>query len=48
VSDPDPAECDPAGRPPRPLLGLWFWLILAISLACVLAGLGVATLGPRL
>ena len=48
MSGPDPAEDDPAGPEPRPLLGLRFWLILAISLACTLAGLGVAVLGPRL
>lgn len=41
---PDP-DADP---PPRPLLGLGFWLILGLSLVCVLAGVAIATLAPRL
>jgi hypothetical protein len=29
-------------------LGLGFWLLIVFALACILAGLGVAKLGPRL
>jgi len=40
--EPDPEP------PPRPLLGPGFWLVLVLSLVCVLAGLALATLAPRL
>jgi hypothetical protein len=46
-SDPG-APGGPDDEPPRPLLGLGFWLFLILCLACVLAGVAVATLGPRL
>jgi hypothetical protein len=45
-SGPDPGSGD--DPPPRPLLGLGFWLILILSLVCVLAGVAIATLAPRL
>ena len=31
----------------KPLLGVTFWAMLALMLLCVLAGVAVATLGPR-
>jgi hypothetical protein len=37
---------DPDGDPPpRPLLGPGFWIVLVLSLVCVLAGVAIATLG---
>ena len=33
-------------RPPR-LMGPWFWIALAFGLACILAGLALARLGPQ-
>ena len=33
-------------RPPR-LLSPWFWLALIFGLACVVAGLALARLGPK-
>ena len=32
---------------PRRLMGLWFWLALMFGLACVVAGLALARLGPK-
>lgn len=32
----------------RPLLGPAFWAVLACAMLCVLAGAGVALLGPKL
>ena len=32
---------------PRPLMGPTFWIMLALGLACVLAGAAVAWLLPR-
>ena len=39
---------DPAEYRPRPLLGVGFWVFVAFGVLCVLAGAGVALLGPRL
>jgi len=39
---------DPADYRPRPLMGLGFWALIAFGVLCVLAGVGVATLAPRL
>ncbi|MFI4965370.1 MAG: COG4223 family protein [Caulobacterales bacterium] len=48
----DPSEIeapkDPAAYRPRPLLGMTFWAMLALMLLCVLAGVAVASFGPRL
>jgi hypothetical protein len=33
---------------PRPLLGIGFWVVMILALACVLGGVAVATLGPTL
>lgn len=47
-----PAEPDLPKNPSeyrrRPLLGLGFWALIAFGVLCVLAGAGVALLGPRL
>ena len=32
---------------PKPLMGRMFWVMLALSVVCVLAGVGVAMLAPR-
>ena len=40
------ADDDPP--PPRALLGVGFWLLMGFALACVLAGLAISRLGPRL
>ena len=48
MSEPEGADRPSAEEGPRPLLGFGFWLTLAISLLCVLAGVAVAVLGPRL
>ena len=40
---------EPDDEPPlRPLMGPVFWLLLAFAALCVIAGIAVATLGPRL
>jgi len=39
---------DPDDPAPRPLLSLGFWALIALCVLCVLAGVGVAYLGPRL
>jgi len=39
---------DPADYRPKPLMGLGFWALIAFGVLCVLAGVGVAVLGPRL
>lgn len=31
----------------RPLMGPWFWLALIFALACMVAGLALAKLGPK-
>jgi len=33
-------------RPPR-LMGPWFWIALLFGLACIVAGLALAKLGPK-
>jgi hypothetical protein len=45
--DPDLPK-DPAAYRRRPLLGVGFWALIAFSVLCVLAGVGVTYLGPRL
>jgi hypothetical protein len=49
-SDPSEAAApkDPAAYRPRPLLGLTFWAMIAFAVLCVLAGVAIASLGPRL
>ena len=44
----DPGAGRDADPPRRPLLGPVFWIVLVLSLVCVLAGAVLATLGPRL
>jgi hypothetical protein len=44
----DTAPQDPAAYRPRPLLGLTFWAMIAFAVLCVLAGVAIANLGPRL
>ena len=39
---------EPNDPPPRPLLGLGFWLSLGVGLICVAAGVAFVWLGPRL
>ena len=39
---------DPAEYRPKPLLGVGFWVMVAFGLLCVLAGVAVTLLGPRL
>jgi len=39
---------DPAEYRPKPLMGAGFWAMIAFGVLCVLAGVGVAVLGPRL
>jgi hypothetical protein len=47
TGDPKPDnDGDDDGRPPR-LMGPWFWLALIFGLACVVAGLALAKLGPK-
>jgi hypothetical protein len=39
---------NPGDEPPPPrLLNPWFWLALIFCLACIIAGLAVAKLGPK-
>jgi hypothetical protein len=48
---PDPdltAPRDPAVYRPRPLLGVTFWAMIAFGVLCVLAGVALASFGPRL
>jgi hypothetical protein len=48
-SDPDlSAPRDPAAYRPRPLLGVTFWAMIAFGVICVLAGVALATVGPKL
>ncbi len=47
MSDQDPPG-DDDGFTPRPLMGRAFWALLLLALVCVLAGIAVATLAPRL
>ena len=46
-SEPVPPS-DPAEYRPKPLLGVGFWVMVAFGLLCVLAGVAVTLLGPRL
>jgi hypothetical protein len=49
ASDPDlTAPRDPAVYRPRPLLGVTFWAMIAFGVVCVLAGVALASFGPRL
>ena len=45
--DPAPAP-DAADDRPRRLLGFGFWATVALCILCIVAGLGVAVLAPRL
>jgi hypothetical protein len=48
-SDPQlTAPMDPAEYRPRPLLGVTFWAMIAFGVVCVLAGVALATYGPKL
>jgi hypothetical protein len=47
VSDPEPPR-DPADYRTPKLMGPSFWAVTAFGVLCVLAGVGVAVLGPRL
>src|SRR6185503_11754943 len=42
------APKDPADYRPKPLLGPTFWAMIALCVLCVLAGVAVATVLPRL
>lgn len=42
------APKDPAAYRPRALLGVGFWAMMAFAVLCVLAGVAIATLGPKL
>jgi len=42
------APKDPADYRPRPLLGVTFWAMIAFAVLCVLAGVAIASFGPRL
>jgi len=46
-TEPNPPR-DPAEYRPKPLLGVGFWVMVAFGLLCVLAGVAVTLLGPRL
>jgi hypothetical protein len=46
TGDPQPPEGDDDGPPPR-LMSPWFWLALIFGLACIVAGLALAKLGPK-
>ena len=49
ASDPElTAPRDPAVYRPRPLLGVTFWAMIAFGVLCVLAGVALASFGPRL
>jgi len=39
---------NPAEYRPKPLMGAGFWALIAFGVLCILAGVGVAVLGPRL
>ena len=39
---------DPADYRPKPLLSFTFWAMVAFAVLCVLAGVAIASLGPRL
>ena len=43
----DGPRSDGDDRPPPRLMGPGFWIALALGLICVLAGLALATFGPR-
>ena len=48
-SDAEPtAPTDPSEDRPRAMLGVGFWATVALCILCVLAGVGVAVLAPRL
>lgn len=49
MSAPEPGlPKDPAEYRPRPVMGVGFWAMIAFGFLCVLAGAGVAYLGPSL
>ena len=41
-------EPDPAAERPRPLLSAGFWAFMIFAMLCVLGGVGVVLLGPKL
>jgi hypothetical protein len=48
-SDPDlVVPKDPAAYRPRPMLGVSFWAAMAFGVICVLAGVALASFGPKL
>jgi hypothetical protein len=42
------APKDPSDYRPRALLGPSFWAMIALAVVCILAGIAIATLGPKL
>jgi hypothetical protein len=49
MSDPEiTAPKDPAAYRPRPPMGVTFWAVTALCVLCVLAGVAIATWGPKL
>jgi hypothetical protein len=47
MTDAPPPNDGDDRRPPPPLMSRWFWLALIFGLACIVAGLALAKLGPR-
>ena len=45
MTQPDSDDGD--DRPPPRLMNRWFWLALIFGLACIVAGLSLARLGPK-
>jgi len=41
------APKDPAEYRPKPLMGVTFWAMIALMLLCVLAGVAIAVVVPR-
>ena len=49
MSAPEPdSPDDPAEHRPSPLMGPAFWVFVGLGVLCVLAGIGVALLGPSM
>lgn len=47
MEPPEPPDDLPDDRP-KPLMGPLFWAMLALGAVCILAGVAVAALAPRL
>jgi hypothetical protein len=47
TGDPQPGGDGDDPRPPPRLMTTWFWLALIFALACIVAGLALAKLGPK-